>query len=108
MPAKTAPAPAKQTADHQRQLANLRRRLRRLQREEDDIRQAVGDTLYTFTMRLVQSGKFPAVVRVTEDGYCGGCHVKLPPQTLADLRYGSLTECDSCSRILYDPQDGKS
>ncbi|MFH0953660.1 MAG: C4-type zinc ribbon domain-containing protein [Verrucomicrobiota bacterium] len=42
-----------------------------------------------------------AIVRV-ENGVCGGCHMKLPPQIMHDAKRNlSLTECSFCSRILY-------
>lgn len=42
-----------------------------------------------------------AIVRV-ENGVCGGCHMKLPPQLVHDAKRNmALTECSFCSRILY-------
>jgi predicted nucleic acid-binding Zn-ribbon protein len=47
-----------------------------------------------------------ALARVTMVGpqtaSCSGCHVRLRPQLLSDLRLSKeLTFCDSCKRILY-------
>lgn len=104
MPARGSGRPPKtrlSEAERERQAANLRRRLKRIERELEAIRAQVGESLYTFITRSVEQGKFPIVVPV-QDGYCGGCHMKLPLQTLADLRFGGVVQCDNCSRILYD------
>lgn len=45
------------------------------------------------------------VVVAAQAGCCGGCHVKLRPAILSQLRHGEqLIRCDSCSRILYLPE----
>jgi predicted nucleic acid-binding Zn-ribbon protein len=45
------------------------------------------------------------VVVPAQAGCCGGCHVKLRPAILSQLRHGhELIRCDSCSRILYLPE----
>jgi uncharacterized protein len=47
-----------------------------------------------------RTGDF-AVVRV-ENGACGGCHMKLPPQVVHNAKRNlTLVECSFCSRILY-------
>lgn len=39
-------------------------------------------------------------------GGCGGCHVKLRPALLSQLKQKTgLIRCDSCSRILYLPEE---
>lgn len=101
-PKRKAPAPA-DPAERNKRVTNLRRRLRRLDRERDKLRDEIGESLFKFTSRCVERGKFPVVVEV-KDGYCGACHTKLPYQTLTDLECGELVQCDNCSRILYDPE----
>jgi uncharacterized protein len=47
-----------------------------------------------------RTGDF-AIVGV-ENGVCGGCHMKLPPQLIHDAKKNlSLIECSFCSRILF-------
>lgn len=37
-----------------------------------------------------------------ENGACGGCHMKLPPQVVHDARKGSmLVSCSFCGRLVY-------
>lgn len=43
-----------------------------------------------------------SLVAVIEDQSCGGCHLKLPPQLVNDVRRKQeLYVCNSCGRILY-------
>ena len=42
-----------------------------------------------------------AVVEV-QQGSCGGCHMRVPPQTLIEImKTGVIRVCPSCQRILY-------
>jgi predicted nucleic acid-binding Zn-ribbon protein len=42
-----------------------------------------------------------AVVPV-EDGFCGGCHMQIPPQALIEImKTGAIRMCQSCQRILF-------
>jgi predicted nucleic acid-binding Zn-ribbon protein len=43
-----------------------------------------------------------SLVAVIEDQSCGGCHLKLPPQLVNEVRKKrELHTCNSCGRILY-------
>lgn len=42
-----------------------------------------------------------ALVPVVDDN-CGGCHMRIPPQVVADAKWGqSIVRCNNCGRILY-------
>lgn len=47
------------------------------------------------------------IVRVEFDS-CGGCFAQLTPQALLDLKRKKLTQCNSCYRFLYQPDDDQS
>lgn len=48
--------------------------------------------------------KGDAAVVPIENGTCGGCHMKLPPQMAHDARKGdTMTVCMYCGRLLYFP-----
>lgn len=50
------------------------------------------------------SAKQDAFVVPAKQQTCGGCHMKLSPQTLHDLHAAvKWTTCTFCSRLLYDP-----
>jgi len=51
--------------------------------------------------RIAQGRKGVAVAEA-RDGLCTVCHVRLRPQKFNDVRRNdTLTQCDSCTRILY-------
>ncbi len=57
--------------------------------------------IYELYAKLAKARNGMAVVEV-RDGYCGGCHVRLRPQSYNDVRSDeSLVTCETCSRILY-------
>jgi len=50
--------------------------------------------------RLVGAGKRPAVATATR-GYCGSCHMAVPPQLMLVLSRGEqICRCPSCGRFL--------
>jgi predicted nucleic acid-binding Zn-ribbon protein len=51
--------------------------------------------------RILKSKKDVAIVPVSH-GACGGCHMKLTPQTILTARAAeSLVACDNCGRLVY-------
>ena len=43
----------------------------------------------------------PVIVSVT-DGICGGCHIRIPPQSFNELQKGKqILGCPNCQRIIY-------
>jgi predicted nucleic acid-binding Zn-ribbon protein len=54
------------------------------------------------TYQALRRQKGSAVARV-EQGICRGCRISLPSSELQRARGGSLVQCSSCGRILYQP-----
>ena len=50
--------------------------------------------------RIFQSKKKQAVVGVSH-GACGGCHMRLTPNTLVAVRGKEVVACESCGRLIY-------
>ncbi|HPC83135.1 MAG TPA: hypothetical protein P5234_06690 [Thermoanaerobaculaceae bacterium] len=77
-------------------LAEVERELRRLQRE-------LGETAMAQFKKLWNSRKPHAVVPL--DGHaCSSCHADLRPSLVQQVRaMQELQYCDSCRRLLYDP-----
>ncbi len=51
--------------------------------------------------RLMKSKGGDAIVAITNN-QCGGCHMKLVPATMIQVKAGKeLTQCENCGRILY-------
>ncbi len=50
---------------------------------------------------IILSRKGNAVVKL-EDGICSGCHMKLPPSAVQNVRKSNqMTFCDFCGRLLF-------
>ncbi len=74
--------------------------------EEEERQQIVADLESDLYVRYQQLGSMrdrQAVVLV-QDGACGGCHLKVQPQLVSELRQqDTLITCPHCQRILLWP-----
>jgi predicted nucleic acid-binding Zn-ribbon protein len=85
--------------------ANLSKELAGLQTGRAELAAAVEETARTRYERLYKSKGDNVVVGV-QHGVCGGCHMKLPAQTLVTCRSQSeIVGCINCGRILYYTRD---
>lgn len=103
-------AQAKQTAERELGLItvaeqNLRKELATLESNRAELAAAVADNVRNKYERLFKSKGGNVVVGV-EHGACGGCHMRLPAQSLVLCRAAEeLVTCDNCGRILYFTRD---
>jgi uncharacterized protein len=76
------------------------------QRDEAEARrnvlvEALSKVTYAQYEKLFKARNGMALAQV-QDGFCGGCHVRLRPQAYNDVRTkDGLLNCETCSRILY-------
>ncbi len=85
--------------------ANLLKELAELQGNRAVLASAVDETVRTRYERLVKSKGENVLVGV-QHGVCGGCHMKLPAQTLVACQAAQeLVSCTNCGRILYYTRD---
>jgi len=75
----------------------------RLKVRQQEIRQALQPTVATRFDRLMQQRQGRAVVTL-EKGCCGGCNTRLRTPLISRLREERQVLCESCQRIVYDPQ----
>jgi uncharacterized protein len=84
---------------------NLKKELAELQGGRAELAAAVDDSARNRYDRLLKSKGDNVVVGV-EHGVCGGCHMKLPPQTLMSCKsQQEIVACINCGRILYYTRD---
>ena len=84
---------------------NLKKDLAELQNGRNELAAAVDEVARNRYERLLKSKGDNVVVGVNH-GVCGGCHMKLPPQTLVACQSDQdLVTCNSCGRILYYTRD---
>ena len=74
----------------------------RLQGRQSELEACVDTGLLTKFGRLLQQRSGRAVV-VVDNGACGGCRTRLRTPFIAQLREAGNLFCESCQRILYDP-----
>ena len=85
--------------------ANLERELAELKSNREAVAVAVDVGVRARYERLAKSRGENVLVGV-QHGVCGGCHMKLPPQTLVACQSDQdVVTCNSCGRILYYTRD---
>ncbi len=76
-------------------------RLQELQTEHITLAKGVPEEVVELYNRLFAKKGDAAVVPL-EHEVCGGCHMKVPTQTVADVRgEQKIAQCPQCGRILY-------
>lgn len=84
---------------------NLQKELAELQSNREELANAVDETTRGRYERLARSKGENVVVGINH-GVCGGCHMKLPTQTLVACQAAQeLVTCINCGRILYYTRD---
>ena len=84
---------------------NLKKELAALKENREELAGAVEDVVRARYERLIKSKGENVVVGVNH-GVCGGCHMKLPPQTLVACQSDQeVVACNNCGRILYYTRD---
>jgi predicted nucleic acid-binding Zn-ribbon protein len=72
-----------------------------LKLDRDEIAKDIDPDFLSRYERIMNHVGDYALVSV-DNGACGGCHMKLPPQAITDAKkVTDLTLCDFCGRILY-------
>jgi predicted nucleic acid-binding Zn-ribbon protein len=84
---------------------NLKKELAEQQQGRAELAAAVDESARVRYDRLVRSKGEHVVVGVN-NGVCGGCHMKLPPQVLVQcMGDQEIITCTNCGRILYYTRD---
>ncbi len=84
---------------------NLKKELAELQSNREELATAVDEGVRSRYERLMKSKGENVVVGV-QHGVCGGCHMKLTPQTLLACKQAQeIVTCSNCARILYYTRD---
>ncbi len=108
--ANQALAEAKKVADGQvgelgKREENLKKELAGLESNRAELLAAVDPATGSRYERLLKNKGATVVVGV-QHGVCGGCHMKLPAQTLVTCQAQSeIVTCINCGRILYYTRD---
>jgi predicted nucleic acid-binding Zn-ribbon protein len=83
----------------------LTEQLRLEQTKRQQIVVDLDEKLYTLYHRLVAQRGSQVVVYV-QNGTCGGCHLKVQPQLVSEIRQqNTLITCPHCQRMLFWPSE---
>jgi hypothetical protein len=95
----------KQAADLAEREATLRQQLEQVEADRDRLTAGIEPDVLLRYERLRKSKGEKVVVGVAH-GVCGGCHMRLPAQTLVSCQAEhELVTCINCGRILYYTRD---
>lgn len=95
---------AAELAELDERAAALREQLESLKQDRMRAAALCDKALLQKYTRIMNNKRDFAVVMVESDGYCGGCHMKLPPQVIHDARNpAKVVGCNFCGRIVYNP-----
>lgn len=82
-------------------LSAIEEQLQDQKKKRDEIASEIDPDLVRRYTRIFENKGDRALVPV-ENGACGGCHMKLPPQLVTDAKKkDQVTTCVFCGRILY-------
>ena len=82
-------------------LKNLEAEVQKLLLDRQDLVVGIPEDWLSRYNRVMENRKDVALVSV-EKNTCGGCHMKLPPHVLQDIkRADAIITCSFCGRLLY-------
>ncbi|HMO05661.1 MAG TPA: C4-type zinc ribbon domain-containing protein [Kiritimatiellia bacterium] len=82
-------------------LANLQGEIEQARKNREGLTDGIDDSWLSRYSRIFNNKGDYALVPV-ENGTCGGCHMKVPPQLVQDAKRGdAMVSCSYCGRLLY-------
>ena len=94
----------KEAGEAKTQLLEIQGKFKRYKSIRNDIVKSIGDK-YVLAYSNLYKKRAPRIIVQANNSMCGGCHISLPAQIIADimsLKDGdSLVMCENCGRILY-------
>ena len=100
----------KEEAVIRQELAVIQQRIEQLEKERQALTPTIPAAMFDVYERILSSRKGLAMAPLAlETESCGGCHRRLPPQVINQVRLkAKLTTCESCNRILYLDENSPS
>jgi predicted nucleic acid-binding Zn-ribbon protein len=82
-------------------LANIQSEVDEARKNRQGLTEGIDESWLSRYTRIFNNKGDYALVAV-ENGTCGGCHMKVPPQLVQDAKRGdTMVSCSYCGRLLY-------
>lgn len=82
-------------------LQNIQSDIEQARKNREGLTDGIDDSWLSRYTRIFNNKGDYALVPV-ENGTCGGCHMKVPPQLVQDAKRGdAMVSCSYCGRLLY-------
>ncbi len=82
-------------------LKNIQTDIEQARKNREGLTDGIDDSWLSRYTRIFNNKGDYALVPV-ENGTCGGCHMKVPPQLVQDAKRGdAMVSCSYCGRLLY-------
>jgi predicted nucleic acid-binding Zn-ribbon protein len=82
-------------------LANIQGEVEEARKNREGLTEGIDDAWLSRYTRIFNNKGDYALVPV-DNGTCGGCHMKVPPQLVQDAKRGdAMVSCSYCGRLLY-------
>lgn len=83
-------------------LAQIREEQGALQTKRDEMAKDIDEDWLSRYERIFRNKGDYALVPIENNSACGGCHMRLPPQTIQDVKKATgMVSCSYCGRLLY-------
>ena len=86
---------------------DLKQEIAALQAKRPGLAAGVEQNLLRLYEQLKKGKSSAAPVVPVTGGICGGCHMRVTPQTMTDMARGAVTQCDNCQHIVYNPEEAE-
>jgi predicted nucleic acid-binding Zn-ribbon protein len=81
-------------------IAEINEEVASLKNGRADFEKRIETSVLSIYNRLLKANGTP-LVKVSESGICGNCHLKITPQTWTEAKKGAVINCDNCSHLIY-------
>jgi uncharacterized protein len=83
-------------------MANIQAEVDEARKNREGMTEGIDEAWLSRYTRIFNNKGDYALVPVEQNGTCGGCHMKVPPQLVQDAKRGDkMVSCSYCGRLLY-------
>ena len=84
---------------------DLKQETAELKKQRPVLAAKIEQNLLRIYEHLLKSKTAPNPLVPVNGGICGGCHMRVTPQTMTNMAKGAITQCDNCQHLVYNPEE---